>query len=220
MENAFLKKLRIKPQHKVLVINQPANSTEIFGEIPQEIFWTADEGEDFDTLIIFAITKAEMNQALSAQRSKIKDASTVWIFYPKAKSKLASDLNIMKSWDDLNQHQLEPCASAAVNEDWTGIRLKIAGTTKKSGVANQDIAKNDYAEFVDVTNKVVTLPEDVLAALQEFPYALAFYNKLAYSHKKEYVLWILTAKQEKTRVDRIAKMVEKLNVSKKNPSEK
>jgi uncharacterized protein YdeI (YjbR/CyaY-like superfamily) len=47
-----------------------------------------------------------------------------------------------------------------------------------------------------------------------------FYQQLSYSNKKEYVLWILTAKQEKTRDERLVKLVEKLNVGKKNPSEK
>jgi uncharacterized protein YdeI (YjbR/CyaY-like superfamily) len=34
------------------------------------------------------------------------------------------------------------------------------------------------------------------------------------------VLWILTAKQEKTREERLVKMVEKLVAGKKNPADK
>jgi uncharacterized protein YdeI (YjbR/CyaY-like superfamily) len=34
------------------------------------------------------------------------------------------------------------------------------------------------------------------------------------------VLWILTAKLEKTRADRLVKMIEKLVAGKKNPAEK
>ncbi|MFD2147142.1 YdeI/OmpD-associated family protein [Mucilaginibacter antarcticus] len=49
---------------------------------------------------------------------------------------------------------------------------------------------------------------------------MAFYQSLSYSNKKEYVLWILSAKQDKTRDERLERMVDKLNAGKKNPSEK
>lgn len=57
-------------------------------------------------------------------------------------------------------------------------------------------------------------------ALKLQPLALNNFNKLSYSNQKEYVLWILTAKLEKTRINRLAKLIEKLLNNKKNPSEK
>ena len=38
--------------------------------------------------------------------------------------------------------------------------------------------------------------------------------------QKEYVVWILSAKQEKTKSERLVKLVEKLSEGKKNPSDK
>lgn len=52
------------------------------------------------------------------------------------------------------------------------------------------------------------------------PESVKFYEKLSYSNKKEYVSWVLTAKQEKTKQERITKMIEKLISGKKNPAEK
>jgi len=49
---------------------------------------------------------------------------------------------------------------------------------------------------------------------------LSYFNSLAYSHKKEYVLWILIAKQDKTRQARLEKTVNMLSLGKKNPSDK
>ena len=57
-------------------------------------------------------------------------------------------------------------------------------------------------------------------ALKAEPEALANYNKLAYSHRKEYVLWILSAKQQKTRDDRMVKMATMLLNGKKNPADR
>lgn len=220
MDNPFLKKLQLKPGFKVSVINAPENAAAIFGDIPAEIAFSYDTQPQQEAYLIFAITKAEMFAALKAIEQSIVDKTIVWIFYPKAKTPLAADLNLMQSWDDLTKLNLAPCGSAAVNEIWTGIRIKTAASQKRSGVGNAEIANNEYGQYIDVANKIVTLPEDLKIALSEQPDALAYYETLAYSHRKEYVLWVITAKQEKTRTDRIHKMIEKLLSKKKNPAEK
>jgi uncharacterized protein YdeI (YjbR/CyaY-like superfamily) len=56
--------------------------------------------------------------------------------------------------------------------------------------------------------------------LESSPAALNFFHSLSFSNKKEYVVWILSAKQEKTRLERLSKVAEKLLAGKKNPSEK
>lgn len=220
MENLFLKKLQIKPGFKISVINAPENAAAIFGNIPPTVEFSYKIKQHHEAYLIFAITKADMFDALKTIEKLITDKSIVWIFYPKAKTSLAADLNLMQSWDDLTKLNLAPCGSAAVNEIWTGIRIKTAASQKKSGVGNAEIANNEYGKYIDVANKIVTLPDDLKQALTDQPTALAYYEQLAYSHKKEYVLWVLTAKQEKTRIDRISKMINKLLEKRKNPAEK
>lgn len=220
MENQLLKKLQIKPNFGVSVINAPENVAAIFGDIPNTVKLVYQLLPTSDAYLVFAITKADMFAALATMKQFIGEKTVVWIFYPKAKTVLAADLNLMQSWSDLSDYNLTPCGSAAVSEIWTGIRIKPVSSQKKSGVGNAEIANNEYGKYIDVTNKIVSLPDDLKAALTKHPTALAYYEKLAYSHRKEYVLWIVTAKQEKTRLDRISKMIDKLLENKKNPSEK
>jgi len=220
MENHFLKKLQIKTGFNVSIVNAPANAATIFVDIPAEVEINYETKQNSDAYLLFAITKADLFTALEAIKNSINDKTVVWIFYPKAKTALAADLNLMQSWKDLSTYNLAPCGSVAVDEIWTGLRIKPESSQKRSGVGNAEIASNEYGKYIDVANKVVTLPEDLKTALSAHPTALAFYEKLAYSHRKEYVLWIVTAKQEKTRLDRIQKMMEKLLARKKNPSEK
>lgn len=220
MENQFLKKLQIKSGFKVSVMNAPENVATIFGDIPNSVEFVYQIQANSEAYLVFAITKADMFEALDKIKLFIADKTIAWIFYPKAKTALAADLNLMQSWNDLPKYDLAPCGSAAVNEIWTGIRVKPASNQKRSGVGNAEIENNEYGKYIDVVNKIVTLPDDLKAALAKHPTALAYYEQLAYSHKKEYVLWIVTAKQEKTRLDRISKMIDKLLEQKKNPSEK
>lgn len=220
MENLLLKKLQVKPNFKVKIVNAPTNLEEVIGKLSDDVSLVAHDDALTDALFIFAVTKADMNAALTAFGKLIGPQTVCWIFYPKAKTSLASDLNLMQSWGDLQKFELTPCGSAAIDKIWTALRVKPLSELKRSGLGNAEIQKNDFGAFIDVVNKVVTLPPAVYDALIAEPRALATYEKLAYSHKKEYVLWILSAKQEKTKTDRLQKMVKMLTEGKKNPSDK
>ena len=217
MQNSLLKKLQIKPGFKVKVINAQENFSSIIGDIPPDVeIFSSDK--TFDGLLVFAVTKSDLLTALKKETIGVK--TICWIFYPKAKSKLASDLNLMQSWEDLKSFNLTPCGSAAIDETWTALRIKPETAMKRSGLGNTEIAKSDYGNYIDVTNKIINLPEDLELELKKQPSAFDFYQCLSYSNRKEYVLWVLSAKQEKTRLNRIQKTLEKLAAGLKNPSEK
>ena len=220
MENLLLKKLQIKSGFDVAVVNSPANLDEILGKLPTDINLSTSTARPYQALLIFAITKSDLKMALDQEHQKIGNKTITWIIYPKAKTPLASDLNLMQSWEDLKSYQLTPCASAAIDTQWTALRIKPVEAQKKSGIGNSEIQQNDYGNYIDVKSKTVKLPDDLKNALESHEEAFNFYMNLAYSNRKEYVLWILSAKQEKTRSDRIVKTVEKLEAGKKNPSEK
>ena len=220
MENQLLKKLQIKSGFKISVLNAPANAEAIFDPIPNDVSFSLNKEAQFDAVLIFAQTKADMLSALNHCAKQIDTKTICWILYPKSKSGLATDLNLMQSWDDLKTFGLAPCASAAVNNTWAALKIKPEAATKRSGVGNEEIVNNAYGEYIDVQHKIITLPADLKAVLEKNSKALAFYEQLSYSNRKEYVLWVLTAKQEKTRFERIQKTLEKLEAGLKNPSAK
>lgn len=63
---------------------------------------------------------------------------------------------------------------------------------------------------LDDEPRIITLPDDVKKQLDEFPKAAEMFNKLSYSHQKEYVDWINESKKEETRWNRTDKMIQKL----------
>lgn len=62
----------------------------------------------------------------------------------------------------------------------------------------------------DETERTVILPEDFKTALECNLQALHHFEKLSYTHKKEYVQWITEAKKAETRTARIDKAVQLL----------
>jgi hypothetical protein len=67
----------------------------------------------------------------------------------------------------------------------------------------------------DLQPRVVEIPADFQAALEQQPAARDAFNKLAYTHQREHVRAILDAKREETRANRIQKAIELLKQAKK-----
>lgn len=62
----------------------------------------------------------------------------------------------------------------------------------------------------DDEERIIELPDDFNLELERNPAAKAFYEKLSYSHKREYYQWITGAKKAETKAERIKKAVEML----------
>ncbi len=69
----------------------------------------------------------------------------------------------------------------------------------------------------DLEERIVEVPEDLAAAFATAVEARTAYEKLSYTHRREYVQWILEAKRPETRVRRIAGTIERLLANKKEP---
>lgn len=67
----------------------------------------------------------------------------------------------------------------------------------------------------DIEPRVIEVPADLLKELKKDRKAKAFFDKLSYTHQKEYVSWITEAKKEETRHNRIVKSIELLKKGKK-----
>ena len=68
----------------------------------------------------------------------------------------------------------------------------------------------DVGLELDTAPRVVEVPEALAEALAADAQARAFFDGLAYTHRKEYAQWIAEAKREKTRERRVARAIEML----------
>ena len=67
----------------------------------------------------------------------------------------------------------------------------------------------------DIEPRVVDVPTDLLKELKKDKEARAFFDKLSYTHRREYVTWVTEAKKEETRQNRIVKTIEMLKKGKR-----
>ena len=84
------------------------------------------------------------------------------------------------------------------------VKSEIRKKIKKQG--------GDYVHVILYPdNEPLEVPEELLLCLQEDAEALQFFNSLNESEQHRYVKWIYSAKTEQTKVDRIAKTLDKLS---------
>lgn len=213
-------KLLVKPSTSWLLFNAPDNYLAALEPLPDNVIISYEPSGPFNGIQLFVKDTFELTSSLPVIAPLLKAETVFWIIYPKKSSGIESNLEMMSSWDECKNYGLRPVASAAVNEIWTALRFRQHDQVKVSGTGKDKVRNSEYSRYIDVDNKQIKLPPSIADVLQQTPHALAFFQQLSYSNKKEYVLWILTAKQEKTRQERLVKMVEKLLGGKKNPAEK
>lgn len=212
-------KLQIKPGKKWLFYNAPKGYLKTLEPLPESATYTIVPKGSFDGIQLFAKNKAELSASLKVIAPLLRPDTIFWVTYPKRNSGIESDMK-MGDWDEMSEYRLQGVASIAVNEKWAGSRFRPEGQARISGTGKREIRGSEYATYIDVDNKAITLPVYVQRILLQTPQASSFYQQLSYSNKKEYLLWILTAKQEKTRDERLVKFIDKLVAGKKNPAEK
>jgi len=67
----------------------------------------------------------------------------------------------------------------------------------------------------DTEPRVIEIPKDLMKELKKDKEAKAFFDKLSYTHQREYVTWVTEAKREETRQNRIVKTIEMLKKGQK-----
>ena len=110
----------------------------------------------------------------------------------------------------------------AIDDHWSATRYKYAPGLEERRHARQQeaIIDADGTVVVDRVKRIVTPPKDLEKLLAKNAKARAAFAPLAFTHRKEYVVWIVDAKKPETRAARLAKTIEMLTKGKKNPSDR
>jgi hypothetical protein len=115
-----------------------------------------------------------------------------------------------------------PPVTVTVNGHEFRTRLAVYGGQPMVGVskANRAEAGIDIGDSfevlieVDTAPREIAVPPDLAEALAGEPAAAATFDRLSFSHRREYVQWITEAKRPETRARRVADALERLRAGK------
>lgn len=199
----------------MLTLHAPANFKDVLAPLPAEVE-IVTEGKNYNQVHWFVLNKRQLDKELAKVLGLVKDGVTCWIYYPKGTSKLQTDLTRDKGWDTLLDHkELTWISLISFDETWSvfGFRHKT-GADKKKEVQPK---VREIFDYIDAKTKTIRLPDDLSAALRKNKKQEVFFNTLSFTNRKEYVEWIVTAKREETRAQRVKETIEKLGKEWKNP---
>jgi len=211
------KKLYLKPGMRVAVANAPAGISLKAPGVTVEKSLT----RDLDLALLFTTTQKDLTKRWPALLASVKQGGAVWVAYPKKSSGLDTDLG-MGEWEATKGSDWNPVTMIAVDDSWSAVRYRYAPGLEKARHERQSetISDADGTVVVDREKRIVTAPKDLQKLLVKNAKARAHFDALAFSHRKEYVVWIVDAKKAETRDARLTKTVEMLAKGKKNPSDK
>lgn len=215
-------KLKIKEKMTLLTLNAPPEFKKGLIGLPKGVTITTS-GKDpiaigHDQVHWFVLSQAQLQKEMSKVMKLIKPGLIVWIYYPKGTSKIQTDLTRDKGWDCLlaEGDKLTWISLISFDDTWStfGMRGKTEADKKKDAKPQPE---REIFKWIDATKKIVTLPDELATAFKKNKKEHEFFNTLSFTNKKEYVEWIITAKREETKNERIKGTIERLGKGWKNP---
>ena len=220
VENQLTKKLHIKSGNRILLLNPPADFESKLHPLPTDSILDLNASGKYDVALLFASLRSDLEHQSQVLLNHLKPGKIFWVAFPKKSSLIPSDLGMNQGWESLNARGLQGVSMIALNEEWSAMRFKPLEEVNLNETSNRAVRQSAYSEYIHTEEKQITLPDDVIKAFTTSTESKDRFARLSFTNKKEYLVWILTAKNPETRNERIAKSLEKLSAGKKNPSEK
>ena len=174
-------------------------------------------GKKYDQVHWFVLNRAQLEKEMRKVLKLVKDDVIVWVYYPKVSSKIQTDLTRDKGWDCLltEGDKLTWINLISFNDIWSvfGFRAKTEADKKKEAIPKA----REIFNWVDPKTKEIKLPDDLAAILKKNKKEAAVFDALSFTNKKEYIEWIVTAKRDETRTERVNGTIERLTKGWKNP---
>jgi hypothetical protein len=217
MATTISTKLRIKAGQSLLTINAPGDFKKGLEGLPDRVK-VSDKVKDFDQIHWFILNRVQLEKELSKIMKLIRPGVIVWAYYPKGSSKIQTDLTRDKGWDCLLQEddKLAWINLISFNDTWSvfGFRAKTEKDKLKDA---QPKREREIFNWVNQETREVRLPGDLIIAFTKNKNEATRFENLSFTNKKEWIEWIVTARREKTRSERVKGTIERLSKGWKNP---
>ncbi len=125
-------KLGMKSGGAVVLINEPANYRDLLGKAADDVQFTDRVHANSQFIHLFTQRRAELEKQLARLRSKIADTGTLWVSWPKISAGVPTDVT-----EDVIRAVALPLGFVdtkvcAVDETWSGLKLMIRRTNRRS----------------------------------------------------------------------------------------
>ncbi len=215
---SLLEKLQLKDEKNLLLQGLPLSIEKQFLKFSfSKNVTPLLKSKKIDFALLFAFSQKQLKDILHEVMPALHNEAKFWIAYPKASSKISSDLCRDANWEALTAQGYEIVRLIAVDNLWSAARFKKLEAIPAKPAS---FSSENPAPGVDYITRSIETPPALQQLLDKNKKAAVFFDSLAFSHKREYVEWIVSAKKQETKTRRLEVTMEKLTAQKKNFNEK
>jgi Bacteriocin-protection, YdeI or OmpD-Associated len=220
MLQTLLEKLQLKDEKNILIQGLPSSIEKQFAKLAfAKNITPLLKTRKIDFALVFAVNETQLSGIINEVLPSLNERGKLWVAYPKTASKIATSLNRDCSWSCITRSGYEGVRQIALDHVWTALRFKKSEHISSLSRASANGGRPVAIEGVDYENRIIAPPDDFTKELKRSKVASHFFDKLSFSNKKEYVVWITNAKRVETRSRRLEAAIDKLIAGKRNPSE-
>jgi hypothetical protein len=130
MSVSLLEKLQLQEEKNILIQGLPSSIEKQFMKLSfAKNVTPLLRSKKIDFALVFAVNQNQLNGILKDVLPALSMPSKFWIAYPKASSKIVSDLNRSGSWQFVCQCGFETGEEVVLDHVWTAIRFERAMAT-------------------------------------------------------------------------------------------
>jgi len=119
------KKLGIKSNFKIRLVNQPDYYFKLFSDIPPNVKVIKDQKTRKNLIHYFTTSASGLQADISGLREEIEDDGAIWISWPKKTANVKTDLNENVIRNIVLKNRLVDVKVCAINEVWSGLKVVI-----------------------------------------------------------------------------------------------
>ncbi len=129
-ETTLIKKLGIKPEQRIIIMNAPEGYREQLGTLPPDVELATTLNGQFDMVHLFVKDKAEVDQYAPTAIQAVKPGGLLWISFPKKSSKVTTDISRDIGWDAVWNAGWRPVTLISIDEVWSAFRFRPISEVK------------------------------------------------------------------------------------------
>ena len=122
--NPLIKKLRIQPGQRLLILNAPEGYLSNLGQLPDGVEVNDVPDGVFDFVQVFVKSITELEKQVPVAIKTVKYDGLLWICYPKQSSGIKTDINRDTGWSVVQKAGLRPVTQVAIDDTWSALRFR------------------------------------------------------------------------------------------------
>src|SRR5260221_286563 len=129
-DTAIARKLLIKPNHKILILNSPEGYLKQLESLPKGAEVKTKADGTFDLVQVFVYNKADVARLGQSAIEAMKPGGLLWMTYPKKTSKIKTDISRDTGWEAVREQGMEGVSLIAIDDTWSAMRFRPASEVK------------------------------------------------------------------------------------------